>query len=101
MLFRNKGRGRCKTEVYDRWIRAAGMELMCQRPEKHEGRVSIAILASPPDRRKRDLDNLLKPTLDLLVRHRIMPDDSTEFLTSLSISLGTGQAGLDVTVTAV
>jgi len=29
-----------------------------------------------------DLDNLLKPTLDLLVRHQVIPDDSTQFLMS-------------------
>ena len=90
-----------RTKAYDRWINAAGMELMCQRPEKHAGAVSISIVARPPDRRKRDLDNLMKATLDLLVRHQVIADDNTEFLTSLSISLGTGQAGLDVTVTAV
>ena len=61
------------------------------------GRKSIC--ANPPDRRRRDLETLLKPTLDLLVRHQVIQDDCTKFLTSLSISLGdTGEAGLAVSV---
>lgn len=37
---------------------------------------SLDILASPPDRRKRDLDNLLKPIIDSLVDYGAIPDDS-------------------------
>lgn len=40
------------------------------------GRVSIAILASPPDRRRRDLDNVLKALLDSLVHAAVIEDDS-------------------------
>ena len=102
-LFNNTRRGRAKTKAYEKWINAAGMGLMIQRPHKHEGAVSISIVANPPDRRKRDLDNLLKPVLDLLVRHQVIKDDCTQCVRSLSISLGNadenGASGLDVTVT--
>ena len=38
--------------------------------------------------------------LDLLVSHGVIVDDSTDFLKTLSISLGNAEPGLDVTVTA-
>jgi Holliday junction resolvase RusA-like endonuclease len=89
-----------RSKEYNRWIDEAGLELMRQRPKRHEGPVSIKIVASPPHARKRDLDNLLKASLDLLVAHAIIVDDSTDYLKTLSISLGNADPGLDVTVTA-
>lgn len=40
--------------------------IAAQNPPKLTGRISISISASPPDRRIRDLDNLLKVPLDAL-----------------------------------
>ena len=39
-------------------------------------RLSVSILAFPPDRRKRDLDNLLKVSLDSLEKSGLFNDDS-------------------------
>lgn len=39
-------------------------------------RVRVEVLAYPPDRRRRDLDNLLKPLLDSLVHAGVVKDDS-------------------------
>ena len=39
------------------------------------GRVALAMDAFPPDRRRRDLDNLLKGTLDALEHARVYRDD--------------------------
>ena len=39
-------------------------------------RLEVIIHAMPPDRRKRDLDNLLKSILDALVKGGLVPDDS-------------------------
>jgi len=36
-LFNNTRRGRAKTKAYEKWINAAGMELMIQRPHKRAG----------------------------------------------------------------
>ena len=44
----------------------------CQRIED---RLVVSLLAQPPDRRVRDLDNLLKPLLDCLVTHAVIKDD--------------------------
>ena len=38
--------------------------------------VAIAVIAHPPDARKRDLDNLLKATLDALTAARVWQDDN-------------------------
>lgn len=43
---------------------------------KLTGRLAINVLASPPDKRARDLDNLLKPTLDALMYAGLYEDDS-------------------------
>lgn len=39
-------------------------------------RLSVRINVSPPDRRRRDLDNMLKPMLDALTHACIWKDDS-------------------------
>ena len=39
------------------------------------GRTAVAILACPPDRRRRDLDNLNKAILDSLVNASVIEDD--------------------------
>jgi Holliday junction resolvase RusA-like endonuclease len=38
--------------------------------------VSVSIYAAPPDRRKRDIDNLAKPILDALTHAGVWVDDS-------------------------
>lgn len=40
------------------------------------GRLSLTLYAYPPDQRKRDLDNMLKQTLDALQHAGIFKDDS-------------------------
>jgi crossover junction endodeoxyribonuclease RusA len=40
------------------------------------GRIALAITAFPPDRRRRDLDNIQKPVLDALEHAGIYADDS-------------------------
>lgn len=41
-----------------------------------EGRLSIRLIVHPPDNRRRDLDNLLKATLDALEEANLFEDDS-------------------------
>jgi crossover junction endodeoxyribonuclease RusA len=58
--------------------RNALKDIMMQRVGKmsqHE-RLSVLIHAMPPDRRRRDIDNLAKAVLDVLVHAGIMLDDS-------------------------
>lgn len=45
-------------------------------PKGRDGVYSLMIYVRPPDKRKRDIDNLLKPLLDSLVDYGALPDDS-------------------------
>lgn len=63
-----KGRA-YKTECC--WLMAAE-----RVPKLDSGKFSITIHAYPPDRRKRDLDNILKPVLDALGEYGAITDDS-------------------------
>jgi len=52
--------------------------MMVQRVMKHskaDAPFGLHILARPPDARRRDLDNLLKPIIDSLVDFGAIPDD--------------------------
>ena len=49
---------------------------MVQRYLKAAGPVRVVIEAFPPDRRKRDLDNVLKSLLDSLTHAGVWEDDS-------------------------
>lgn len=46
------------------------------RPPRLTGPVSLRIVACPPDKRRRDLDNLLKPVLDAFTSAGVYLDDS-------------------------
>lgn len=62
-----------------------------------EDRINVEILAYPPDRRRRDIDNLLKVILDSLQFAHVYPDDSQidcitikrmpEFLAKVNVKL--------------
>ena len=78
-LYRNvPGRGRVKTARYKDWLTAAGAIIQTQlrSNERIEGPYALRLRAFRPDKRRRDLSNLLKSTEDLLVALGIVQDDS-------------------------
>ena len=68
MLVSAKGR-KYRREVIDRIIEL-GMPLTLL-----DARLSMQVWVTPPDRRKRDLDNLLKPLIDALQHSALFNDD--------------------------
>ncbi len=78
-LYRNvSGRGRVKTERYKTWLRAAGNEVLATPIDRRPpivGRFTLTVLAGRPDKRTRDLDNLLKAVGDLLQAHGLVEND--------------------------
>lgn len=69
-----------KSPAYRQWMQAAVAELMQQNAEHKGGifteEVDVAVVAFFADKRKRDLDNLLKPVNDVLTQAAIIQDDS-------------------------
>lgn len=67
--------GRVKTAQYRNWITDAGWSLKQQGIRHLPGHVGISLVAGTPDC-KRDLDNVLKASADLLTTMRVIEDDS-------------------------
>jgi crossover junction endodeoxyribonuclease RusA len=96
------GRGRVyRSKRYLTWCRTAGWELNLQRPARLTGAVVVTISAGRPDRRRRDIDNLAKSTLDLLVAHRVIEDDAKVVSITSRWCDGTTPGRIAVTVAAV
>lgn len=59
-----------------RMFREAVAGCLIQRGVRYlRGRLQVGIDLHPPDRRKRDVDNVLKPTLDALEKGKAFADD--------------------------
>ena len=78
--------GRRKTDRYRRWQNAMGWELKAQGMHKLKGAYTVMVLAAPPQgKAKRDLDNMLKAILDLLVDVQIVEADEYPYCMGISI----------------
>jgi Holliday junction resolvase RusA-like endonuclease len=73
-LFRRHN-GAHLSAAYKAWRDEAGMKLNRQQVRHHDGAVTIRMWMRAPDRRPRDIDNYIKPVIDLLVRHGIIQQD--------------------------
>lgn len=101
-LFKNVGRGRARTDQYNRWIQHGTAMILQQRPQKVAGPYSLYLRAVRPDRRARDLGNLEKPISDLLVKCGVVRDDSDACTIILAWVLSNPSgAAVTVEVTAV
>lgn len=83
------------SERYRMWREAAGKALSAQGPNPLFGPVRVAIRLSPPDARRYDLDNRVKPILDLLVASGVIrgSDHLTVREITVSATEGFGRAG--------
>jgi len=59
-----------------RYRKRVASDVLLAHSPRVEGRLSVRIVASPPDQRRRDLDNLQKALLDALQHAGVYRDDS-------------------------
>lgn len=64
-----------KSLAYRKWLKAGHELITLQKPVKVLGRYKLTIVATRPDNRARDIDNLAKPTSDLLKLAGVIEDD--------------------------
>ncbi len=72
--WRARGKRRFLSRGARAWHEEVGAVLRAQR-HRYKGPVALYIMAYPPDRRRRDLDNILKGVQDALVFARVIEDD--------------------------
>lgn len=58
------------------WKREATVLVRAARKVTFSGPVAVTLFLYPPDRRRRDLDNIVKAVLDALVSGGLLKDDS-------------------------
>jgi crossover junction endodeoxyribonuclease RusA len=78
---------------------AVCMAVIEQRAKRVEGRLAVHIVAYPPDRRRRDLDNLCKAALDALQHAGVFVDDGA--IDDLSVYRSCIVAGGKIKVTVL
>lgn len=74
-IWRNVNGRTLKSAAYRAWLAEALALLRAQRAPRLQGSYSLALVADRPDRRRRDLGNLLKATEDCLVQAGVIEDD--------------------------
>lgn len=65
-----------KGQAYRLHVIKICLELGLANSFTEDDRLSVSILAYPPDKRRRDLDNLFKGLMDSLQHAKVFPDDS-------------------------
>jgi Holliday junction resolvase RusA-like endonuclease len=82
----SRGRRRYKTAEYSAWIDLAGREILAHRPRPKpiEDKFRIYVTCGPI---RGDPDNLMKPTLDLLVAHGLIRDDRAAYAVWSSVEV--------------
>ena len=96
-IWRNARSRTIKSDRYREWANAAGWALKQQRPRKVKGQVHITLCFEEKDERRRDLDNLVKAALDLLVAHRVIEGDDSRYVRAIDLRWG-NCAGCRVTI---
>lgn len=76
MYLNVSGKGRVKTPRYKTWLEAAGWSIRAAKPTRLYGQFSLQMTLYTADEKRRDVDNTVKPVLDLLVAHDLIEDDA-------------------------
>jgi crossover junction endodeoxyribonuclease RusA len=79
---------RFTSKRYLAWRHEALLKLKLAKVKPATGQVHIKISICPPDLRRRDIDNLSKGVVDLLVAGRVITDDDGRYVLSVSSAWG-------------
>lgn len=69
-------KGMRKSDAYSAWLTEAGYIAKSQHQKPLSGPYKLSIHAKRPDKRRRDIDNLIKPLNDLLQSIGLIADDT-------------------------
>lgn len=86
-LFVNGARGRFTSDAYKDWQTRAGWEILANRPGRVPGPVKVSFVFEDKAGR-RDLDNLQKAPLDLLVKHKVIDGDHRNIVREIHAKWG-------------
>lgn len=96
-MFGLHGHRRFVSRSYATWKLHAGEHLEGQKPTKFDGPVNISIALKNPRKARWDVDNRVKPVIDLLVTHQVIEDDNHEVVRRVTAFVGDAP-GATVTV---
>jgi crossover junction endodeoxyribonuclease RusA len=96
-LFANGSSGRFATKDYRDWQSAATGRVAAARVTRISGPVKVTLVYEEKSGR-RDLDNLLKAILDLLVKQNIIDGDHRSIVREIHASWGQNVKGVEVAI---
>lgn len=76
-----------KSRQYNNWLQK-NKEIIKKNllpPQEFPIEIQLTIFSNYEWMNKNDIDNLIKPTIDLLVKSEILPDDSTKYIQNVNI----------------
>lgn len=79
------GRGRVRSKAYRAWAEEAGWMVKSRMNGMVTDPISVRIELCPKNRRAYDIDNRIKPSLDLLVACGVIPDDSNKYIRQVMV----------------
>ena len=74
-MYGNSRQGRNIKQHYREWIQEAGWDIQLARPRPGKVTGPYRVSISFPVTVRGDIDNRIKPIMDILVKHGITPDD--------------------------
>jgi len=96
-LFANGASGRYPTQQYRDWQTNAGWKIQADRPGRCPGPVKITMVFEEKGGR-RDLDNLAKAPIDILVKHSVIDGDHRSVVREIHSSWSTKVQGVRITI---
>lgn len=94
-LYKRVGPRVFKSKEYRAWIKEAGWSLKAQKPGSIKGAVELEYTFG---KSRKDIDNCVKAANDLLVRHRVIEDDSPKFVRDTKLSIDESITGVRVVI---